>query len=934
MKSPRELKTTLRSLQLPKPGFRILLFFCSCFLVLTANASLHAQNRAIVYPDTLDLQQKRLAIAPYMRPSRKTVGLALSGGGANGMAQVGVLKALEEENITVDAIAGTSIGAVIGGLYSAGYNADDLEKIALEIPWEELLSLENDAPRANTFLEQQKIRDRATIAIRFENFKLVIPKSLSSSQKLTRVLDLLSMNALYHPAGSFSSLPISFRAVTTDLVSGKRVTLLDGALSEAMLASSTIPVIFEPVELGKQKLADGGLVANLPVDELENASVGYKIGVDTRGSMYTLAEDIDIPWQAADQTMTILIELQYPRQLEKADLVIAPDVGNNPAIDFSKLPELIDAGYKSGKALAGKIRKAVALPLREATSMARYQKSIRITGTGKEAATSYHAAGEIIRNASCAEEALQELLETDLFTRVYATIDNTSKEIVFFCETPPSFNNVELLHAVTPIAKKDIDACFSSLLMQPYTNREGTEALEKLLQLFRKKGYPLVNIEQIDVRNGTLSIGLSDGKISKLVISQDKNITRETPIMRELSIDTSKALRIQDVERSIDNLFGTGAFNRVSLSIAATGSLSEKRENTDVLRVRLNEKPSNVLRLGLHYNETYNAQALLDFRNENLYGTANSIGVWGKIGEKNNRANLEYNMPKIGNTSLTFTTKLFYDQRDLDRREPSFSKAFFFSDPGAVRQLGIERYGITSSFGTRIAKSSRFLLDMTVKNSRTYDKGNADRDIENTAIASTAIEFALDTRDDSFLPTKGRRTNLRYSFTPEIFNDRTFWQASLEHEENIAFSNRVSGQLSFSFGFGSEDLPFSEMFFLGGTGSAYSRRFIGLKENGLIGRNMAALGANFRYSPSFDLIFPSSFLLYYNVGNVWQKRSDIFSEDIIHGVGAGLNWKTPIGPASFTAAKAFRFSDDEKNNDDAALRFAETVLYFSFGYEF
>ncbi|MCG8345743.1 MAG: patatin-like phospholipase family protein, partial [Chlorobiales bacterium] len=170
-----------------------------------------------------------------MRPARKTVGLALSGGGANGMAQVGVLKALEEENIPVDAIAGTSIGAVVGGLYSAGYKAEELEKIALEVPWEKLLSLNNDAPRANTFLEQQKIRDRATIAIRFENFKLVIPKSLSSAQKLTRVLDLLTVNAPYHPAGSFSTLPVSFRAVTTDLVSGKRVTLLDGSLSEAML---------------------------------------------------------------------------------------------------------------------------------------------------------------------------------------------------------------------------------------------------------------------------------------------------------------------------------------------------------------------------------------------------------------------------------------------------------------------------------------------------------------------------------------------------------------------------------------------------------------------------------------------------------------------------------------------------------------------------
>ena len=869
-----------------------------------------------------------------MRPARKTVGIALSGGGANGMAQVGVLKALEEENIPVDAIVGTSIGAVVGGLYSAGYNADDLERIALEVPWEDLLSLDNDAPRANTFLEQQKIRDRATIAIRFENFKLVVPKSLSSAQKLTRVLDLLTINALYHPDGSFTALPVSFSAVTTDLVSGKRITLRDGALSEAMLASSTIPVIFEPIELGSHKLADGGLVANLAVDELEKALLDYKIGVDTRGSMYTLAEDIDIPWQAADQTMTILIELQYPRQLEKADLVIAPDVGNNPAIDFSKLPELISAGYKSGKALAGKIRQDISLPVRKKTGLSFYKRSMRITGTGKEALKNYHSAGEIIRNASFVEEALKELLETDLFTKVYAKIDKKAGEVVFFCETPPSFDNVELLNAVTSVEKEEIDSCFSNLMTKNYTNAEGTEALEKLLKLFREKGYPLVDIENIDVNKGTLSIDLSDGKISSLAISQDKKITRPTPVMRELAIDTSKTLRLDDIKRSIDNLFGTGSFNRVSIGISGSDSLSAKKENRRTLRVRLDEKPSNVLRLGVHYDETYNAQAMLDFRNENLYGTANSIGGWGKIGEKNNRANLEFNMPRIGSTSLTFTTKLFYDQRNLDIREPRFSRDFFFSDSGISRQFGIQEYGITSSFGTRIGKSSQFLLDMTVKNSQTYDKEKENFKTENVDIASAALEFALDTRDNSFQPTEGRHTNLRYSFTPQIFNDETFWQLHLEHEENIAFSKQVSSQFSLSLGFSSEGLPFSEMFFLGGAGSPYSHRFIGLKENDLIGRNIAALGANFRYSPPFDLIFPSSFLLYYNAGNVWQNRTDMSPGDIIHGFGAGVNWKTPIGPASFTAGKAFTFNGEADSDENSTIRFAETVFYFSFGHEF
>ncbi|ASQ91759.1 patatin [Prosthecochloris sp. GSB1] len=866
-----------------------------------------------------------------MRPARKSVGLALSGGGANGMAQIGILKAFEEEGVPVDAIVGTSIGAVVGGLYSAGYNAADLEQIALGLEWKELLSLDNDVPRTNTFLEQQKIRDRATLAIRFEDFKLVIPKSLSSAQKLTRAIDLLTINAPYHPAGPFSTLPVAFKAVTTDLVSGKRITLSEGELSEAMRASSTIPIIFEPIAVDSFKLADGGLVANLAVDELEKASLDYKIGIDTRGSMYTLAKDIDVPWQAADQAMTILIELQYPEQLKKADLVIAPDVGNNPAIDFSRLPELIDAGYRSGKALAAKIRKDISIKPVRRSDIGSFRKSLRVSGTGEAKLRDVNAAGEIVRNARYAEEALRELLETDRFARVYATLDYRSKEAVFFCQTPPVFSKVRLSSPSAAIRREKLDACFAPLGERTYLNSEGTRALENLLKLFREEGYPLVDIERVKVVDGTLIVEMNEGTVSNLTISQDKNMTGRTPVMRELAFDTTKALRLQDVEKSVDNLFGTGAFNRVSIGVTQD---SKAEEGKKPLRIKLSEKPSNVLRLGLRYDETYNAQALLDFRNENLNGTANSVGGWTKIGEKNNRATLEFNMPRIGSTNLTFTTKFFYDQRVLDIREPSFSKEFFFSDPEATRTFGIQRYGLNTSFGARIGKNSQLLLDLGLENAQTFEDGDGIFETEDVDISSVAAQFTLDTRNSSFLPTEGRYSSVRYVIVPELLNDKTFWKFHLSHEENIPFRANASGQLSLSLGLGGEGLPFSEMFFIGGAGSPYSQRFIGLKENDRIGPNMAMAGASVRYSPPFDIIFPSSFLLYYNAGNVWNRREEMSFDDLVHGIGAGITWKTPLGPARFTAGKAFTFNEQLADENETSLRFAETVFYFSLGHEF
>ena len=117
-----------------------------------------------------------------------------------------------------------------------------------------------------------------------------------------------------------------------------------------------MPILFEPVIRDGYELVDGGLVANLPVDELDTFKAHYKIAVDTHGSMYTKGEELDLPWKAADQTMTILTKLQYPSQLAKADIVITPDLNDHKATDFSDITSLIESGYTKGKVLAETIK--------------------------------------------------------------------------------------------------------------------------------------------------------------------------------------------------------------------------------------------------------------------------------------------------------------------------------------------------------------------------------------------------------------------------------------------------------------------------------------------------------------------------------------------------------------------------------------------------
>jgi NTE family protein len=166
----------------------------------------------------------------YTEVQRPRVALVLSGGGSRGIAQIGVLKVLEKHHIPIDFIAATSLGAVVGGLYAAGYTPAELESLAVTTDWDVVLSLTEDTRRRDLFLDQKRESDRTFFSLRFEGFEPVLPSALSSGQRLTNFLSSLALQSVYHPDPSFDDLRIPFRAVSTDLISGRRIAMKDGSL--------------------------------------------------------------------------------------------------------------------------------------------------------------------------------------------------------------------------------------------------------------------------------------------------------------------------------------------------------------------------------------------------------------------------------------------------------------------------------------------------------------------------------------------------------------------------------------------------------------------------------------------------------------------------------------------------------------------------------
>jgi NTE family protein len=284
------------------------------------------------------------------------VALTLSGGGARGFAHIGVLIALEEEHLEPDLIVGTSMGAVVGGLYAAGYSAGELRSLALSTDWGSLFL---DRPvRRNLFLGKKETISRHIISLRFRGWAPEVPLAMSSGQRLTEKLFDLVQRAPYHPWPSFDDLRIPFRAMATDLVRGQAVVFNRGDLAEGIRASVSLPLVFEPYELDSMILADGGVIENIPVETARAQGADVVVAVDVSTGLS--GDRFDLPWELADRVTTVMHRERNNESRAAADVLLSPDIGPHKSTDFTGIAELIDAGYRAARERMTELRAAFA----------------------------------------------------------------------------------------------------------------------------------------------------------------------------------------------------------------------------------------------------------------------------------------------------------------------------------------------------------------------------------------------------------------------------------------------------------------------------------------------------------------------------------------------------------------------------------------------
>jgi NTE family protein len=309
-------------------------------------------------------------------PHRPRIGLVLSGGGARGVAHIGVLKVLEEQHVPIDAIAGTSMGAVVGGLYASGLSAREIEAIMTSLNWQEAF---RDLPPREDLTLRRKQEDQNFLVkfpLGIRGGKVLLPKGLIQGQRLNQILRRLTLPVAR--ITNFDELPTPFRALATDLETGDAVTLDSGDLTSAMRASMSAPGVFAPVERDGRLLVDGGISENLPVDIARAMGVDILIVVDVGSPLLTREKLNSVP-VISNQMIAILIQRNSREQLEKLktqDVLIAPPLGDTSSFDFGNVKRVIAVGERAARASVERLA-ALAMTPQEAARYAQVRESAR-----------------------------------------------------------------------------------------------------------------------------------------------------------------------------------------------------------------------------------------------------------------------------------------------------------------------------------------------------------------------------------------------------------------------------------------------------------------------------------------------------------------------------------------------------------------------------
>ena len=793
---------------------------------------------------------------------RPRIGLALSGGGIRGIAQIGVLDAFDENNIKIDLIAGTSIGAAVGALYSSGYTPDEIMNLVRSVDWNRVF--EDQPERSSLFLGEKKEKNRALLNIPMNNFKPVMPESFSAGQQVTKILTDFMLNALYHDY-DFSNLDPPLIILATDMLSGHQVLLQEGDLVQAVRSSIAIPLLFSPVKKDGMILIDGGISCNIPVEHTRKNGADIVIAVNSTSPLRPESK-IEAPWEVADQVTTIMQKSKNDEQLASADYVI----------DFSDL-DFISTQYDAMDSLF-QIGKQRALCVVD---------SLNNTKGNIIFFTKLETKGPVPQNL----QQLQSPLPADSLLQIMYTIkeqaSNPCVEAQLVADSADTLLRITMsfhkpLHTVEFFGNRVLSDSvllqpFKPLLQIPYNESDFQNAVEYMLRIYRKQGYSLAEVDTVlfDPELGVAGIHLNEGYIRNIhFIGNTK--TRDFIISREFLLKSGDIFIKANAESGIDNVYATGLFHSVLLGW-------KKVQDQYDIKVYTYESQSQNLRIGVRYDSERYTKAFIEYADENVGGLGNDAVFHAQYGIRDFETLFQYRADRIFKTYLTAQLDVHYHSSEHDAYRMLHKVGKYQRHAtGIILQMGqqLARFGTISGY-LRFEE-----IDLDSIRGSGYDRGNMN-------INTIGFKTTIDTRDQLPFPRSGTFHTFSYEASSGFMlgADESFNKVENQLSGYKTFFKRHTFNSLLRWGISDRTTPYSEQFRMGGYDSFY-----GLHQEQLWGRYLFLVSMGYRCRCPKLGYFPLFLSLRYDLGSTWDEVEEITPQDFLSGYGASIDLQTPLGP--------------------------------------
>jgi NTE family protein len=285
-----------------------------------------------------------LTIAHAQEPRQK-IGLVLEGGGALGLAHIGVLQWLYQHHVPVDLVAGTSMGGLVGGMYATGRSPEQIQELIQNVDWDQALSGELPFQDLSYRRKEDEVEFPTRIEFGLRN-GIQLPAGFNSGQQVSFILDHVALP--YSQIKSFNDLPTPFACVATELNDGKQHVFHDGSLSLALRATMSLPGIFTPVRSGNNVYADGGLLNNLPVDVAQNMGAQLTVAVYLRTASFNAQQPLS-SFSVLGQSLSVMIAANELKSMQMADVLVTVPLDKYTALDYNKAAEIIRLGYEAAE---------------------------------------------------------------------------------------------------------------------------------------------------------------------------------------------------------------------------------------------------------------------------------------------------------------------------------------------------------------------------------------------------------------------------------------------------------------------------------------------------------------------------------------------------------------------------------------------------------